>query len=180
MRNLRLFIDEVLYRRVNEHLLPAGVRTEQAVFLLCNYAADEAVFTCLDAMLIQHRQFAIHSAYHLELDDSTRARVIKTAHDRQCSLVEVHSHPFSGPAQFSVSDIEGLADFVPHIWWRLRYRPYGALVVTHSSIDGLAWIDSPEAPERIQTIEVGVRAVTTSGLTFRSLAEGNDESIRPQ
>lgn len=178
MRTVRLLIDEVLYRRLNEHLLPKRARTEQAAFLLCNYATDEAVFNCLEAMLIQHRQFAIHSAFHLELDDSTRAQVIKAAHDHQCSLVEVHSHPFSGTAEFSGSDFDGLSDFVPHVWWRLRYRPYGALVVTPTSIDGLAWIDGPESPECIHAIEVGGRIVPTTGLSFRSLAEIYDDTIR--
>ncbi len=180
MRIVRLCIDEGLYGRFNEHLFPKRARTEQAAFLLCNYAADEAVFTCLDAILIQHRQFAIHSAFHLEMDDLSRAQVIKAAHDRQCSLVEAHSHPFSDAAQFSRSDFDGLRDFVPHVWWRLRYRPYGALVVTPASIDGLAWIDGPEAPERIHAIAVGARAVSTTGLSFRSLAEVYDDPIRPQ
>lgn len=180
MRTVRLRIDKVLYRRLNEHLLPQGALAEQAAFLLCSYAADETAFTCLEAMLIQHRQFAIHSAFHLELDGPTQARVIKAAHDRQCSLVEVHSHPFSGPAQFSGSDFDGLADFVPHVWWRLRHRPYGALVVTPTSIDGLAWIDGPEAPRRIHAIEVGGQAAATTGLSFRSLAEIDHDPVRPQ
>jgi len=180
MRIVRLRIDEALYRRLNGHLLPKDARTEQAAFLLCNYAADEAIFMCLDAMLIQHRQFAIHSAFHLELDDSARAQVIKAAHDRECSLVEIHSHPFSGAAQFSGSDFDGLADFVPHVWWRLKYRPYGALVITRGSIDGLAWIDGPEAAEHIHAVEVGARALPTTGLSFRSLTEGYHEPLRPQ
>ena len=171
MRTVRLRIDEVLYRRLEEHLLPKRARNEQAAFLLCNYVSDDAAFACLNTILIQHRQFAIHSAFHLELADSTRAQVIKAAHDLQCSLVEIHSHPFSSFAQFSVSDFDGLATFVPHVWWRLRRRPYGALVITPTSIDGLAWVDSPEAAEQIHAVEVGAREVLTTGLSFHSPTE---------
>ncbi|MFQ5807933.1 MAG: hypothetical protein ACE5I3_15925, partial [Phycisphaerae bacterium] len=50
------------------------------------------------------------------------------AHDRDACLVELHSHTSPWPAAFSVSDMIGFRDFVPHILWRLR-RPYGAVVV---------------------------------------------------
>jgi len=180
MRTVHLRIDEARYRRLNDHLLPKRACMEQAAFLLCSYAEDEAIFTCLDTILIRHEQFAIHSAFHLELDDSARAQVIKAAHDRQCSLVEIHSHPFSGIAQFSGSDFSGLADFVPHVWWRLRHRPYGAFVVTPASIDGLAWIDGPEAPERVLAVKIGAQVLATTGLSFRSLKEGYHEPLRSQ
>ena len=37
-------------------------------------------------------------------------------------------HRQGDPAEFSASDRKGLESFVPHVWWRLRHRPYLALV----------------------------------------------------
>jgi hypothetical protein len=182
MRRIHLGLDEALYRRLHAHLLRQRSRNEQAAFLLCEttMGPEAALFACLDAMLVEHQQFAIHSAFHLELNDAMRARVIKAAHDRKCSLVEIHSHPWSGLAQFSASDFEGLAEFVPHVWWRLGHRPYGALIITPRGIDGLAWIEGPEHAERIDALHVGDQVQRMSGLSFLALTEVVNEAIRPQ
>ena len=180
MREVRLSISETHYTRLSQHLLPKNTDMEQAAFLLCTYAPAQQIFECEDLILIRPRQFAIHSAYHLELDDATRGQVIKAAHDRQCSLVEAHSHPFSSTARFSGSDFDGLAEFVPHVWWRLRHRPYAALVFAPKSIDGLAWIDGPDAPEGLAAVRVGDQAIQTTGLSFRELERKDDEQIRQE
>ena len=51
------------------------------------------------------------------------------------SLVEMHSHIGPWPAGFSYADRLGLQETVPHMWWRLKKRPYLALVVTNCSFD---------------------------------------------
>jgi len=180
MREVRLLISEGDYTRLCQHLLPTDTDTEQAAFLLCAYAAAEGAFNCEELILIRPRQFEIRSAYHLELDDTTRGQVIKAAHDRQCSLVEAHSHPFSSTARFSGSDFDGLAEFVPHVWWRLRHRPYAALVFTPRSVDGLAWIDGPAAPVRLAVVQVGDRTIQTTGLSFEGVERDDDEQIRQE
>ena len=180
MRDVRLLIGEALYRSLRQHLLPRSGDTEQAAFLLCSYAPAEEAFKCQDLILIRPGQFAIHSAYHLELDDATRGQVIKSAHDRQCSLIEAHSHPFSSVARFSGSDFDGLAEFVPHVWWRLGRRPYGALVFTPKSIDGLAWIEGPEEPDKLAAVEVGERTIRTTGLSFGNFERDGNEQIRQE
>jgi hypothetical protein len=180
MRDIRLTMDPVTYSRLDKHLLRQRSRREQAAFLFCRFeeGADSARFACLDTHLIEHRQFAIHSEFHLELDDAVRAKIIKSAHDQRCSLVEIHSHPWSGPAQFSGSDFMGLAEFVPHVWWRLRGRPYAAIVATPESIDGLAWIRGAEMPERLNAVEIGTRLVSTTGLSFEEMREVRNEALR--
>jgi len=40
---------------------------------------------------------------------------------------------------FSPSDIAGFREFVPHIHWRLKGKPYGAVVVAPASIDAALW-----------------------------------------
>jgi hypothetical protein len=51
-------------------------------------------------------------------------------------------------------DFEGFTEFVPHVRWRLRGRPYAAIVVADTTFDALAWIE-PEDPK-----PVAVDAVT--------------------
>jgi len=86
----------------------------------------------------------IQTSYHIELADVVRARVIKRAHDLGATLIEMHSHLGKWPAQFSPSDIAGFHEWVPHVRWRLKGKPYAALVVTRRGFDGLAWIESEE------------------------------------
>lgn len=109
--------------------------------------------------------FAIRTGYHIELTDKTRATVIKRAHDLDTSLAEFHSHLGTWPAQFSPSDQMGLNEFVPHVRWRLRGRPYLAVVATRADLDGLAWIDSSSRAVRLNGIRVGDRVLRPTGLS---------------
>src|SRR3954466_5784014 len=106
MREVGVRVDPALYGRLHSHLLRQPSDREQAAFLLCEttVSANSVVFACVNVLLVEHQGFAIHSAFHLELDDATGAQVIKVAHDRRCSLVEIHSHPWSDTARFSASD----------------------------------------------------------------------------
>jgi len=172
MRSVQLEIPTAHYRHLLGHLLCANGESEQAAFLYARAMVSEcsATFQFLGCLLVQPRQFAIQSEFHLELDDRTRAKVIKTAHDLQCSLVELHSHPASDIAMFSWSDFCGLKEFVPHVWWRLKNRPYAALVVARQSVDGLAWLESPEKVEPVGAIVVDGQILGTTGLSYNSMA----------
>jgi hypothetical protein len=43
---------------------------------------------------------------------------------------------------------------VPHLWWRLKGRPYAALVFGYESFDGVAWVASPDDPEPVGRLSV--------------------------
>lgn len=104
------------------------------------------------------------------LSDEMRAEIIRWAWAEEASLVEAHSHAF-GPAQFSPSDLEGLEEWVPHLWWRLRGRPYGAIVVADGTVDALAWIEGADVPEQIVTLEIaGEGSIPATGGTLAQLA----------
>lgn len=150
-----------------QHLLPHGKTPEQAAFA---FAAQEArngaaVFRCLEWQPVPPEGFVSRSMFHFELTDATRAGVIKRAHDLGASIVEFHSHTGSWPAAFSGSDVAGFREFVPHVWWRLKGRPYLAIVVTRSGFDGLAWLAGPEVPEALGGIAVGESLLTPTGLS---------------
>lgn len=150
-------IPKKIYRRVWVHLLPPRMRNEEVCFSYVRpFPGNEAGrFEFVDWDPIPSQDFVFRSGYHIELSDQTRARVIKRAHDLGASLLEMHSHTGSRPAAFSPSDMIGFAEFVPHVLWRLRGRPYFAIVVARGSLDGLAWLAGAKNLQRLDGIAVG-------------------------
>ena len=156
-------VPERIYRTVRRHLLPWCHRVEEAAFLYV--VPTEDAFEYLESFPVPASGFASRSAYHLELNDETRAKVIKRAHDLGASIVEMHSHVGRGRARFSPSDLAGFRDFVPHVLWRLKYLSYLAVVMTRSGFDGLAWKRDPDVPERLHGIQVGSCLLTPTKLS---------------
>jgi len=104
------------------------------------------------------------------LTDGALARVIKTAWDDNAALVEFHSHTNPRfPAAFSPSDLDGLEEMLPHVWWRLRGRPYVAVVVSPDGFDALVWRTSPDVPEPLETLTVGETGHAPTGITIAGM-----------
>jgi len=157
--------------RLRGHLLRTP-RCEQGAFLFCRYsvAGGEHVFACEDWSPLERSDFEVQVGDYLELTDAGRVRLIKQAHDRGLCLVESHSHPGPYPAAFSYSDLSGLDEFVPHVRWRLRGRPYAALVFAKSGFDGLTWADAGALPQQLVAIETEKGRLTATGLTLARTA----------
>jgi hypothetical protein len=159
------------------HLLQDEV--EQVAFVFAATAAenDATVFTAIDHYLATPDDFEIHSEFHVELTDDARSRVIKQAWDTGTTPVEVHSHPGDRwGAMFSPSDMYGFAEFVPHCRWRLRGRPYLAIVVSPGGADALAWIDVSGNPVVLTAIrESGHPTVTPTNQTLNDLKGSKSE-----
>lgn len=155
--------------KLRKHLLPIASRREQGAFLFCRHsvlATGDEVFDCEDWIALNPEDYEVQSNHYLELNDAARARLIKQAHDRQFCLVESHSHPGPYPAALSYSDLSGLDEFVPHVRWRLRGRPYAALVFAKSGFDGLAWTDGLGSPQQVDAIETEKGRIAATGLTL--------------
>ncbi len=150
-----LTMPDGLFESLNAHLLPQGSIREEAAFLFARPADDGSTFEVIEAQLLTPADFAHHQSNYLELDDATRGALIKRAHDIDASLVELHSHPGPFPAAFSYADLRGLQDTVPYMWWRLKNRPYFAIVVADGGFDALAWIIDPAAPEPLHIVADG-------------------------
>jgi hypothetical protein len=97
--------------------------------------------------------FAAQYEDYIELTDETRIRLIRQAHHTGTALTELHSHPGPWPAAFSLSDRMGLRETVPHMRWRLKGKPYLAVVVAPSGFDALVWPQGAEIPEALAGIE---------------------------
>jgi hypothetical protein len=162
-----LELERALKEELWRHLLRENSHREEAAFLFCKkeiVGEKRMVFSILDSELLQRADFAAQHADHLELSDSARVRIIKRAHVLEACLVEVHSHPWRFPAEFSAYDRAGLRETVPHMRWRLKERPYLAVVVAVTSYDALVWALDGRQPEPL-SIRVDGEQLTPTGLS---------------
>lgn len=158
-----------LVGRLRAHLMRS--EGEQAAFLLAEHRAGHLHQLRLAEMwAVPDEEFEYRGRYHLSLSDGVRPKVIKWAWDRGACLVEAHSH-LDGMVAFSPSDMAGLAEFVPHVWWRLGGRPYAALVFAAGGFDALAWIEDPHQPARVRglLLDGTRRMVRPTGLSYAAL-----------
>jgi hypothetical protein len=125
------------------HLLPRSSQLEQAAFGFAAWESENHAFRLDSWYRVPCKGFVVQTEISFELTDEVRAAAIKRAHDLDTSLVEFHSHRLGSVAQFSASDLAGFSDFVPHVWWRLKGKPYLAIVVARGGFDGTAWISEP-------------------------------------
>jgi hypothetical protein len=165
--NILLEIPDTIFAAVKAHLLPNRFIHEEAAFMFVRQQtkSKDKVFVYLDWFAVPEKGFLSRSGFHFELTDEIRARAIKHAHDLDASLVEFHSHKRCRSAGFSVSDLFGFQEFVPHVWWRLKGRPYFAVVVSRYGFDGLVWIIDANTPQYLDGIIVGRSVLTPTRLT---------------
>lgn len=167
---MRAFIkfEPALYEKLLGHLLPPHDHREQAafVFLKVQQSGGQLIFEPVETMCLSPQQFEQQEGDYLELSDETRAMLIKRAHDLGASILEMHSHPGPWPAGFSRADQIGLQETVPHMWWRLKSRPYLAIVVAKSGFDALLWLDGPKVPRHLDGLMVGTELLQPTNLSF--------------
>ena len=169
-----LNLDPCLKDALWSHLLPSDCMQEQAAFLYCTTLVVNAstTFKVIDTAFLEPNDFASQCSDYLELSNATRMEIIKRAHKLNASLVELHSHPGPWPAAFSFADRQGLKDTVPHMKWRLKGRPYLAIVVAPSGYDALLWPYNSKTPKALSGIQVGDALMEP---TNASLEGWNDE-----
>lgn len=166
-----LDLPEAIHAALWRHLLRHESEVEQAAFVFGRYHVKEAkgIFQYVEWLAVPPEGFIVQSEFHFELTDETRASVIKRAHDLGASLIEFHSHAGRWPARFSPSDRIGFREFVHHVMWRLKGRPYAAVVVSRSGHDGLVWLAQADEPRRLGGLLVDGRVLPSTGLTPLSM-----------
>jgi hypothetical protein len=152
----------------------ALAKPEEVVFAFATF--EDGVFEVVGLEIMMGVDVESQSAMHVTLADEVRPRLIKTAWDSGHCLIETHSHGPRGYAEFSLSDLLGFDEWVTHVRWRLRGRPYMALVVAGETWDALAWTDGPE-PVTVQAIEITkgeqvIETIAPTNATAASLAAG--------
>lgn len=162
-----------------KHLLPTDSLKEQAAFFYCDYKKTNVgiEFQVIESNFLTPNDFAAQYGDYLELKDETRKLLIKRAHNLSAVLVEIHSHPKPWPAAFSFSDRVGLEQTVPHMRWRLKKRPYIAIVVAPSGYDALVWYGDDTKPKSLTGIEVDGTLLTPTNITMGEWNEDSRQSI---
>lgn len=147
-----------------DELLSHLERPEEVAFMLADPPTN-GCFRIRDLRIISCKRHLDDSTDRANLDDSIRSEVIQWAWETDACLVEAHSHGrWFLPVQFSGFDLDQFVDWVPHVRWRLRGRPYAALVTAGTQLDGLAWFE--ETPEMIESVLVDGRdPILTSGVS---------------
>lgn len=161
-----------LHEELLVHLLPAHCKVEQAAFLFATVtrSTEHVYFDVIDVAKLSTNDFDSQAGDYLELSDDSRARLIKRAHDLGASLVEMHSHPFPWPAEFSLADLKGLEETVPHMWWRLAKRPYVAIVVAPDGFDALLWLEDSRVPKALGGLLAGDMLIRPTNHTLQALS----------
>lgn len=178
---MELIIESDNYRQLMDHLARDNRALEEAAFLFCGFNNDgnDAKLLPVEMLLLSPEAFVKQFDFHLELRDDVRASLIKRAHDLKCCLVEIHSHTEQLEAEFSWSDLRGFEEFVPHVRWRLKGRPYVAVVYAKDSFDALVWQDQTNTPDPLAAIIVGPRRLEPTNNTLSRMRITDDrESLR--
>lgn len=144
------------YAELSRHLHRGPEEQVAFVFASASEASGGVVFRSVEHYLCAPSDYDGQARYHVELTDEAQAQLIKMAWDRRVALVEFHSHPaLDAPAEFSSYDLRGLAEFVPHVRWRLKGQPYAALVFGSHNFDALVWRSGGSYPEPLLHLEIG-------------------------
>jgi Prokaryotic homologs of the JAB domain len=150
-----LQLSSELLERTRAHLLRrTRHEDEQVAFFFSDPYGGDRVLRLTDVYFVPPEQFIFQSGFHVRLSDEVRQYLIRRAWDSNACLVEAHSHPGPGAVDFSPSDLAGFEEWVPHLRWRLKRRPYAALVFGYESFDALAWIDGADQPESVERLSV--------------------------
>lgn len=152
-----LNIPPEVYMELHKHLLPNLHTDEEAAFVFANAAFhDEKVeLNYCDWYAVQPNDYESRSAFHFELTYETNGRIIKRAHDLDACIIEFHSHIDQEFVRFSPTDWMGFSEFVPLVLWRLKGKPYVAIVVTDHGIDALVWMNGAKKPKELSVIKTG-------------------------
>lgn len=164
----RILIPQKIYQSIHKHLFPKKIKSERVAFIFTavNKLNNSILFEFKSLYLVKSEEYESQSLGYVELQDEMRPKIIKMAFDLDAAIVEIHSHPYLRQAEFSPSDIRGLNEFVPHVWWRLKGKPYAAIVFSKIDFDALVWIDSPKKTQQLTKIEVEGEYLYPNGITL--------------
>lgn len=155
--NTTLYIPPEVYNELQRHLLPNIQTKEVAAFAFAKVFLHNEQMELLyqDWYAVQPIDYESRSAYHFELTHETSRRMIKYAHDLDACIIEFHSHIDQEFVRFSPTDWRGFSEFVPHVLWRLKGKPYVAIVLTTHGIDALVWSNNAQNPKGLNAIKIG-------------------------
>jgi hypothetical protein len=165
-------------RELIARLLPDDDGPEGAAFLFARRQAaarDPDAYRVIQMAYVDSCDLATEDFGLLQLHEGVLDRLIREAHRLGAALVEAHSHPFDHSSRicFSPIDRRGLETLAPHVVWRLRGRPYIALVFGRRAFDGLYWSERRASPTGPVSLHTECEAHRPTGLSFEQWREPN-------
>jgi len=174
MNQLILDLPKDYYTGLWKHLQSS--KLEEAAFAYAQPVPDTVgAFRVIDWQAVPPEGFVYQTEIGFELTDEMRGLAIKRAHDLNTSLAEFHSHKGKWPAEFSPSDLYGFSEFVPHVWWRLKARPYFSVVVAKTDFDAFGWITDPKTAQYLNALVVEGEIYTPTKLSSLTLSDNDYE-----
>lgn len=165
MKKVFIEIDRSSYQDIKNFLLQDGM--EHAVFLLARQSENDLglIFKIQNYRLVSNEEID-SSSHDLRLKDKAQSKIVKWAWDNKACLIEIHSHPFTQKGVgFSSYDLDGFKEFVPYVWWRLKGKPYIAIVQGKQDYDALVWLENPTSPKKIGGIITDSIVITPTNRT---------------
>ena len=164
-----------LYQQARAHL---DAHPERIGFFLADWSAQHRQFNLEAWRSIPDEEVEFGDSLTVALTDEAQANVIAWASSGGKSLVEAHSHGGPMPAGFSVNDMLGFREWIPHLWWRLQGRPYAAVVTGVGTFDALAWVRGPHSPDQVYEFVVEGRVIEATTQTLRAGCMGRKRGGR--
>ena len=150
--------------------LDTSIFEESVSFFLAEPTPDG--LRLVDVRAMGPEDFAARTDEHVALADHVRPDVIAWASGAGLTLVEAHTHPGGDPVCLSPTDVAALAEWVPHVRWRLRGLPYAALVLGPTTIDAVGWSGSGNTPQGVAALHIDGRPPQLmTGLSLRYVKE---------
>lgn len=149
--------------------------SERVAFLFAALADGGHDAHVAELWLLDEHDYQHTNRYGVELAEHVRPQLIRTAHQHEYAVIEAHAHDWPGRhTRFSTTDLDGLSELGPHMTWRLRGRPYTALVFGQDSFDALQWHSTGE----VTTVDALVIDGKPVGPTALSLTRVSDRMSR--
>jgi hypothetical protein len=131
---------------------------------------SQGKYRVIEVKLLESDDYSYQGRAGLQLVDEIRPEVIQHAIATDTMVIEAHSHyGLPWPACFSDLDMTGLAEIAPHMLWRLKGRPYAAIVVANGSFDAIVWLDR-NGPSRVEHVHVADKVIQPTNLTIEGIS----------
>jgi len=162
--NIKIIIPANVFNEIKHHLLPQNQKFEEAAFVysVVKLHGEQMELSFLEWYAVQPKDYLNRSGFHFELTHEMNSRTIKRAHDLNSSIIEFHSHLDQKLVKFSYTDWQGFSEFVPHVLWRIKNKPYSAIVITKLGIDALVWVESFDKPLGLNELKIGNKVMIPS------------------
>ena len=152
----RLVISNRMWTDLREHLL--SDQKEHLAFILAGFTSSghNCLLFAREVITVPKEAFKnSDTAFWLDLQLDFLLDVFNKVNKKGLALIEAHSHPLARDnVHFSRTDDEGQEELVNYLSDTLPNRPYAALVLGQSSIDGRIWLPRIKSPFPLNEVRV--------------------------